>query len=157
VTYYHLPTDTERSPQAKEAKPDGFILGRPEGGWDAATLAMLGFVTVVETARPADTATDTYVSGVSRTGDVVTRTWTARPWTAEELAAQVANTNRTALSTRVQAHIDGPQDDQELVGHPHWGATVERCTGQRSGAARRDALPARQARRPRLSRHFVAR
>lgn len=106
MTYYHLPTDTERSPQAKEAKPDGFILGRPEGGWDAATLAMLGFVTVVETARPADTATDTYVSGVSRTGDVVTRTWTARPWTAEELAAQVANTNRTALSTRVQAHID---------------------------------------------------
>ena len=105
MTYYHLPTDTERSPQAKEAKPDGFVLGRPEGGWDAPTLAMLGFVTVVEVARPADTATDTYVSGTSRSGSVVTRTWTARPWTAEELAARAANANRTALSDRVQAHI----------------------------------------------------
>ena len=52
---------------------------------DPATLAACDWYPVVESQRPADTATDTYDPAYAVTGSS-----TPRPWTAEELAAQAA-------------------------------------------------------------------
>ena len=74
--------------------------------WSQAEHEACGFIAVVDTARPNDTAQDTYVRSVTLPGGVPTVTWTARPWTQAELAARAAEVNRTTLGARVQPHID---------------------------------------------------
>lgn len=108
MTYYHLPTNTERSPGRLETKlSDGAQLGPPDTGWTAELAALCGFVTVVNTARPADTPTETYVRSVVRIGDVVSVVWTARLWTADELAAQQANVNGDTIRDRAALALTG--------------------------------------------------
>ncbi len=74
----------------------------PDGQWHdysdpavvAGYLADGGWVPIVDTPRPDDTATTTWDAGWSVTGGTVTRTWTERPKTADELAAQAAAADR---------------------------------------------------------------
>lgn len=55
---------------------------------DPGLLASLGWLPVVESPRPDDSATDTHEPTYTRDGATVVQSWTPRPWTAEELAAQ---------------------------------------------------------------------
>lgn len=89
---------------------------------DPATLAACDWYPVVESPRPADTATDTYDPAYAVTGSSVAQSWTPRPWTAEELAAQAEAAayearrltvkaiiaDLRAEKTRAQAVIDTP-------------------------------------------------
>jgi hypothetical protein len=104
MSYYHLGENVERPPKPRELKPDGVtILGKPEGGWTPELLAYLRFVTIVETVQPADTPTHTTTPGVSRVGDVVTRTWTPRAFTQAELTARAAEDARLAKAGNLNA------------------------------------------------------
>lgn len=75
-----------------------------------------GWYEIHDAPRPDDTAATTWDPGLTWDGTTVTRTWIERDKTADELAADTANTNRatitaattTALAT-LQAHIDAPQ------------------------------------------------
>lgn len=60
-------------------------------------LTSLGWLPVVETPRPTDTATDTHDYSVEFVGGVPTVTWTPRPWTADELVQREYEANRVAL------------------------------------------------------------
>ena len=54
--------------------------------------ADVGWLPVVESPRPDDTDTDTHEPTYAFDGATVVQTWTARPWTAEELAARDGDT-----------------------------------------------------------------
>jgi len=86
---------------------------------DPDTLAALGWLPVVEAPRPADTPTDTHEAAYAADGASVVQSWTPRPWTADELAAQAEAAaweaqqaaDRAALdalaTTASAAHADG--------------------------------------------------
>jgi len=65
-----------------------------------------GWFTVVNTARPADTATDTSDRSLVLNGTVPTETWTIRPWTAEELARNEAQTNTAQMIDESDESVD---------------------------------------------------
>jgi len=90
--------------------------GLPETWWDGTRywdlrpmtspdLAALGWHEVVDTPRPADTATDTHERSIVLVNGVPTVTWTARPWTTEELAARTAAANGQTLRDGIAAEI----------------------------------------------------
>lgn len=56
--------------------------------WTDEQAAACGYLPVVDAARPADTATDTYERSVDLVAGVPTVVWTPRPWSTEELAAR---------------------------------------------------------------------
>lgn len=95
MTYYHPATLTERGRLPKGADANGQWI-EPVTEDNAASC---GWFPVVETQRPADTAQDTYVRTITLPGGVPTETWTARPWSVEELAAQAAQANEAAIGT----------------------------------------------------------
>lgn len=65
-----------------------------------------GYYQVVDTARPADTQTDTYDRTITLPAGVPTVTWVQRAKTAGELAADTSNTNNTTLRTQADAAIE---------------------------------------------------
>jgi hypothetical protein len=102
MSYYHTPTATERNPGRLETKlSDGAKLSPPDTGWTPTLAALCGFVVVVQVAKPADTATDTFDRSVTLPAGVPTVTWTQRPWTAGELADRQATVNRSAITTNL--------------------------------------------------------
>ena len=104
MAYYHTPSSTERSPGRLEAKlSDGAMLGPPDGGWTPTLAALCGFVEIVQTARPADTATDTSDRSLTFSGGVPTVTWTVRAKNAGELAAATATATAGTLDSQVRA------------------------------------------------------
>lgn len=69
MSFYHLPTSTERHPGRLEAKlSDGYRIGPPDTGWTPELAATCGFVAVTPTTRPADTATHTTDRTIIATG-----------------------------------------------------------------------------------------
>ena len=103
VSYYHLPTDTERHPGRLETKlADGARLGPPDTGWTPELAAMCGFVRVTPGVRPDDTATHTSVRGLIVDAPYVIEVWTAREWTADELAARNAPDRRAELIAQIE-------------------------------------------------------
>jgi len=80
---------------------------------DPVTLALVGWFPVTETAKPADTATTTWVPVFTPGDGDVDQSWSEIPKTAEQLAAETESANRqtieTALSdalTELQTLID---------------------------------------------------
>lgn len=87
MIYYHVPTNTARRPD-KDGEPklsDGYIIRPPEDrGWTHALAAVCGFVPILRSTRPAETATHTYVRSVEAgTAKVVTERQEAVAWDAE--------------------------------------------------------------------------
>ena len=75
-----------RNPGRTEPKlSDGRPLGAPDGVWTDELAALCGFVPIVETARPADTATDTTDRTVQLVNGVPTVVWVTRAKTPAEL------------------------------------------------------------------------
>lgn len=70
-----------------------------------ADAADAGWAEVVATPRPADTATDTWTHSVTVVNGTPTDTWTARPWTTDELAARTAAANEQTLRDGIAAEI----------------------------------------------------
>ena len=106
MTYYHLPTDTERHPARLERKlSDGAMLGPPETGWSPELAQLCGFVPVTPATRPADTATHTSTRSVTRTGDTVAEVWTVVAKSAETLAAEQLQANRATIEARTATLI----------------------------------------------------
>jgi hypothetical protein len=108
MSYYHIPTDTERSPRSGERRTDtGEWVTPPNREWSDADLAACGFVAVVPAARPDDTDTHTSDRSVTRTGDTVTEVWTVVPKTADALAAQTQDGNRGTIEDRLRTALAG--------------------------------------------------
>lgn len=63
---------------------------------DPAILAVFGWLPLITTDRPDDTATTTWDRDYTIGPDSVTVTWTERPWTEDELAAQAEQAAREA-------------------------------------------------------------
>lgn len=103
MTYYHLATNTVRPPGRLETKlSDGALLGPPDTGWTPELAALVGFVTVVETAAPAVTTSQVAESAVTLPDGIPTRTWTVRSKTPAELAADTATANSVTVRTRAE-------------------------------------------------------
>lgn len=67
----------------------------PERDWDLrdpATREARGWFEVLETERPADTDTGTYISDIQMVDGIPTRVWIYRDWTPEETATRNAPT-----------------------------------------------------------------
>lgn len=139
MTYYHLPTSTVRHPGRLETKlSDGALLGPPDTGWTPELAALCGFVTVVETAAPAVTASQVAESTVTLPGGIPTRTWTVRSKTQPELDADTATANSVTVHNRAETGlavnsaflaISSPSNAQTL-------AQVKALTRQVSGLIR---------------------
>lgn len=103
MSYYHLPTSTERGPGRLETKlSDGASLGPPDTGWTPELAALCGFVAVVETAAPVVTAAQVAESTVTLPGGVPTRTWSVRAKTQPEIDADTPAANRVTIETRAR-------------------------------------------------------
>jgi hypothetical protein len=70
-------------------------------------LAALGILPVVETPRPADTATHTTARSIELVAGVPTVAWTQRAWTVDELAARTAAANDSTMRADVDQALDG--------------------------------------------------
>ena len=106
MTYYHLPTSTERGPGRLETKlSDGASLGPPDTGWTPELAALCGFVVVVETVAPVATAAQVVESAVTLPGGVPTRTWSVRAKTPDEVDADTREANRSTIETRARNAI----------------------------------------------------
>lgn len=105
MSYYHLPTNTERGPKRLETKlSDGKRLGPdPDEGWTLAQLVDCGFAVVVNTSQPADTTTTAYDRSIVVTNGVPTETWTARTKTAERQAQELAEATAKATASALDA------------------------------------------------------
>jgi hypothetical protein len=108
MSFYHLPTNTERHPGRLETKlSDGAQLGPPDWiGWTPELAALCGFVTITHAARPDDTATDTHDRSVELVDGTPTVVWTSREWTLDELAARAAQANDATIRARVADALD---------------------------------------------------
>ena len=103
MSYYHLPTATERSPRSGERRTDtGEWVTPPNREWADDDLAACGFVAVVPAVRPDDTGTHTADRSVQVTDGTPVEVWTVRPWTADELAARTALVARSDLIAQVE-------------------------------------------------------
>lgn len=74
-------------------------------GWGTQP-ADCGWLPVAESPRPADTATDTHEPTYTRDGATVVQSWTPRPWTVEELAAQAEQAAQQVRYDTHQAILD---------------------------------------------------
>lgn len=85
----------------------------PDGQWHdytdpaelAAYLADGGWLPVVETPRPADTATHTHRAVYTLTGDTVTQAWETVPKSAEAIAAETDTANEATLKAQVAEQV----------------------------------------------------
>lgn len=114
-------------PRAARRLDTGQWVTPPPDGWTDTLAAACGWLPVVESPRPADTATDTYDPAYAVTGSSVTQSWTPRPWTAEELAAQAEAAAYEARRLTVKAIIADLQAEktraQAVIGTPN--ATIK--------------------------------
>jgi hypothetical protein len=111
MSYYHLPTSTERSPGRLEQKlSDGAWLSPPDTGWTQELAALCGFVPVVTTTRPADTSTQTSDRSVVVADGVPTEQWTVRAKTQGELDADTAAANNTTIRSQAQTALQTNAD-----------------------------------------------
>lgn len=90
-------------PSARRIDSGEWVLGLRDASADVQQAT--GWYQVVEVARPADTATDTFQRTVELVNGVPTVVWTQRPWTTEELAARTAFANQATLTTQVADNI----------------------------------------------------
>jgi hypothetical protein len=65
-----------------------------------------GWLPVVTTPRPPDTATDTHDYSVALVGGVPTEVWTPRPWTPVELEGREAAANTTQMVAESDESVD---------------------------------------------------
>jgi hypothetical protein len=127
MSYYHTPTGVERSPGRLETKlSDGKQLGPPDTGWDDTLAALCGFVPIIDTARPADTASVTYDRSIGLPAGLPTVVWTQRPKTAGELAADTAQTVRADIESRVNAYL-AAADTFLALGAPVQADVLAQC------------------------------
>lgn len=97
------------------------LLDQAAGRWwdlrtlDPANLAACGWLPITETPRPPDTAAETFEATYTITGATVTQTWSARAWTADELAARAQAAARLDgiedRLARIEAKLWPPQPD----------------------------------------------
>ena len=126
MTIYTLTTDGQTvtttatlPPTGARRLDTGAWVTPPADGWTADLAAACGWLPVVETPRPADTDTHTHEATYTVTGSTVTQAWTARAWTAGELAARAEADARLdnieARLERIEAHLWPPVDPNAEV------------------------------------------
>lgn len=92
-------------PRAARRLDTGQWVTPPPDGWTDTLAAACGWLPVVESPRPADTATDTHEPTYTRDGAAVIQSWTPRPWTSDELAAQSQQAVSATLATDTEADL----------------------------------------------------
>ena len=97
-----------------------------------------GWQPVTEVPRPADTETHTSdPAPVALVGGVPTQQWTARPWTAEELAAQAAEVQREADRAAIRAIVDALKAEKARC-----QTVIDKMTASVTGADTKDVARA---------------
>jgi methyl coenzyme M reductase subunit C-like uncharacterized protein (methanogenesis marker protein 7) len=66
----------------------------------------LGWMPVTSTPQPADTDTTTHDYSIQFIDGTPTQVWTERPWTADELAANLASANTERMVTESVEAVD---------------------------------------------------
>ena len=108
MSYYHLPTATERNPRPGERRTDTGAWVTPlDGQWSPDDLTACGFVQITPGVRPDDTPTHTSERSLTRDGDTVQEVWTVVPKSADTLAAQTQDTNRGTIEDRLRQALAG--------------------------------------------------
>src|SRR6185312_13596137 len=79
------------------------VLGFPNT--DTATQQACGWYQITDTPQPTPAAGDTLDRSVQLVNGTPTVVWTERPMTADELAAQTAQTNRAAIVTNLTSDM----------------------------------------------------
>jgi hypothetical protein len=74
--------------------------------WESEIVGPHGWLPIVTTPRPLDTATDTFDYSVELVDGVPTETWTQRPMTQAELDAREAATNTTQMVSESDEAVD---------------------------------------------------
>ena len=92
-------------PSAARRLDTGQWVTPPDGSWSDEQATACGWLPMVEVARPADTDTTTHDGAVVLVAGVPTQTWTARPWTPDELAARAEAANGVTIRTRAAAAL----------------------------------------------------
>lgn len=87
MTYYHLPTASERNPRPGEQTIDtGQWITPYNGQWTDAEAALCGFLPIVEPVAPTPGPDEVAEAAVALVDGLPVRQWTVRPKTADELA-----------------------------------------------------------------------
>lgn len=105
MSYYHLPTSTERNPRPGERTATGAWLTPVNGTWTDELAAACGFVPITEIAAPTVAADQVAESSVAVVNGTPTRTWTVRAKTADEQAADTRTTNTATIEDRMRAAV----------------------------------------------------
>ena len=136
-------------PRAARRLDTGQWVTPPPNGWTDTLAAECGWLPVVESPRPADTATDTHEPTYTRNGATVIQTWTTRPWTADELAAQsqqaVAGTLTADTKTDLDKIAKAIADLATLLGDAATVGSVRAVMGTSTDAAGTGTLRALRA------------
>lgn len=74
--------------------------------WETTIIAPHGWLPVIATSRPPDTATDTSDYAIVLVDGVPTEQWTERPWTQAELDAQEAAANTAEMISSSDPAVD---------------------------------------------------
>lgn len=120
MTYYHLPTGTERNPRPGERRTDtGEWLTPPDGVWSPADAALCGFLPIITQDRPADTSAGTWDRTVQVIDGTPCERWTARPWTDAGQAAQGLPAGAARVATLLAVlEVFTVQEAADVVGLP---------------------------------------
>lgn len=141
MTYAYIQNDTIISvgglPQAARRQDTGeWVLGLRDAPVDSQQAC--GYYEVADTPRPDDTATTTHDRSIELVAGVPTVVWTERAKSAEELDADVTETNRTTLEDRVRQALTDNSDYLAIAQPTAAQATaqVDRLTRQVSALIR---------------------
>ena len=74
--------------------------------WETDIIGPHGWLPVLYTVRPLDTATDTFTSSIELINGVPTEVWTQRPWTQDELTNKTDVTNTAQLVSESEEAVD---------------------------------------------------
>lgn len=92
-------------PPAARRLADGAWVTPLNGVWTDPLAASCGWLPIVTTARPADTATTTSDYAVTLIGGIPTETWTVRAKSQAEIDSTTATTNTAALLAKAKAAL----------------------------------------------------
>lgn len=95
---------TGRLPESARRLDTGeWVMGLPDA--PPSLVAATGWAEVVDTARPADTATTTHDRSVELVNGTPTVVWTERAKTADETQAETRQANDATIRSQVETHM----------------------------------------------------
>lgn len=106
MTYYHLPTATERNPRPGEQTIDtGQWITPYNGQWTDAEAALCGFLPITETAPPTLGPGETAEAAVTLVDGLPVRQWTIAAAPADPRADLIAQVEQATTVAKLRAAV----------------------------------------------------